>query len=153
MLGVPMRGAAHILRAASLALLCALALLAQTDPATPTPAASSAPTLKIPAGERLVLELQDSLHTGSNQTGDHVHFQTYREIVVGYQVVIPQGSYVRGTLTKVKKPGRAGRAGEISLRFDEVTLPDGAVLPLEANLLRAGFIDIDHDKEGARVKG
>ncbi|MGH9804150.1 MAG: VWA domain-containing protein, partial [Candidatus Acidiferrales bacterium] len=50
-------------------------------------------------------------------------------------------------------PGRAGRAGEFSLRFDEVTLPDGTVLPLEANLLRAGFIDIDHDKDGARVKG
>ena len=148
-----MREAAHILRAVCLALLCALALLAQTDSTPAAPAAPAATALKVPTGEHLVLELQESLHTGSNFTGDHVHFQTYREIVVGYQVAIPQGSSIRGTLTRVKKPGRAGRAGEMALRFDEVTLPDGTVLPLQAALLRAGFIDVDNTKNEASVKG
>ena len=148
---MPMRGAAHILRTGSLALVCALALAfstarlsAQTDSSTaaPAPTPAPAPTLNVPVGEQLVLELQDSLHTGSSKKGDHVHFQTYREVVVGSLLAIPQGSSVRGTLTQVKKPGRAGRAGQISIHFDEITLPDGTVLPFEANLQRAGFIEI-----------
>jgi len=147
-----MRGAAHMLRTGSLALLCALALAAQTDTGAAS-APATAPSLTVPVGERLVLELQDSIHTGSSQKGDQVHFQTYREIVVGYQVAIPQGSFVRGTLTEVKKPGRMGRAGQMALHFDEVTLPDGTTLPLEANLLRAGFIVIENGKDGAQVKG
>lgn len=155
-----MRGAAHILRTGSLGLLCALALAfssgglaAQTDSSTTPPAATPAPTLNVPVGEQLVLELQDSLHTGSSKKGDHVHFQTYREVVVGSQLAIPQGSSVRGTLAQVKKPGRAGRAGRISIHFDEITLPDGTVLPFEANLQRAGFILIDNGKNGASVRG
>lgn len=155
-----MQGAAYILRIGWLVLLCAPALslhaTGQASPTDPNAAAAVAavtPTVKVAAGERLILELQDSLHTGSNQTGDHVHFETYRETVVGYQVAIPRGSSIRGTLTKVKKPGRVGRAGELALQFDEIALPDGTVLPLEADLLRAGFIDIDQDKDGAQVKG
>jgi VWFA-related protein len=155
-----MLGPAHILRRGSLAFFYVLALTlsaaAQTsaaDSSTPASAPVAGPALKVPAGERLILELQDSLHTAANHTGDHAHFQTYRETVVGYQVAIPQGSFIRGTLTKVKKPGLAGRAGAIGLRFEEITLPDGTVLPLEADLLRAGFIDIDKNKNGASVKG
>lgn len=145
--------AAHLL----LLFACAFSLPAQTPtqasaPATPAPAAAS-DALTIPVGERLVLELQDSLNTGSNLKGDHVHFETFREIVVGYQVAIPPGSHVRATLTEVRKAGRAGRAGQMRLHFEEIILPDGTTLPLEASILQAGFILVEKDKGGVRVKG
>ncbi len=103
--------------------------------------------------EHLVLELQDSLNTRHNLSGDHAKFLVHREVVAGTQVAIPEGSSVQATLTTVKKPGRAGRAGQMVLHFDEIVLPDGTTLPLEAALRRAGFTVYDKGKDGVKVKG
>jgi len=147
--------AAQGARVSLLVLLCALLLPAQTDLASAAAASSAPPTdvLTVPNGEILILELEDALDTRSSLAGDRVHFQTFREVVVGFQVAIPQGSFVQGTLTEVRRPGRAGRAGQIVLRFDEITLPDGTTLPFEASLRRAGFMVFDNGQKGARVKG
>jgi Mg-chelatase subunit ChlD len=158
-----MRSARH---AAGLVLLLgfALTLAAQTpsppaatsaaaSPSDSTKASPADPVLTVTPGELLILELEDSLHTGQNQTGDYAHFSTVREVVVGYQVVIPPGSNVRALLTEVKKPGRAGRSGQIAFRFEEIILTDGTTLPFEATLLRAGFTNISSGKDETRVKG
>lgn len=139
------------------ALGCAAPLPAQSSssPTTPAPAPAAAPpadVFTVPAGERLILELQDSLNTRNSRKGDEVHFVTVNETLVGYQVVIPRGSSVRATLIKVKRPGRAGRGGQMQLRFEEIILPDGTTLPLPATLVRAGFFDVKKDRAGASVR-
>lgn len=133
----------------------ALSLGAQNAPAPAASTSSPAPahTVSVPAGERLALELEDSLHTGHNVAGDFAHFTTIREVVLGYETVIPAGSSVRATLTEVKKPGRRGRPGEISLQFDEIVLSDGTTLPLAARVVNAGFANIGQGRQGVRVKG
>ena len=119
----------------------------------PASAAASANALRVAAGENVVLELADSLNTRSSLTGDRAHFTTFQDVLVGYQVAIPRGSSVRATLTKVKKPGRRGKAGQIRLQFDEIVLPDGTTLSLPATLVRAGFTIVRNSKTGASVKG
>ena len=41
------------------------------------------------------------------------------------RIVVPVGSYVAGTVTQVKKPGRVKGRGELYVRFDSLTLPNG----------------------------
>ncbi|MGH9863544.1 MAG: VWA domain-containing protein [Candidatus Acidiferrales bacterium] len=134
----------------------ALALAAQAPAPDVTPAANTPTppsTVTVAPGERLLLELQDSLNTRHNQSGDLAKFLVHREVVTGTQVAVPEGSTVQATLTKVRRPGRAGRAGQMVLHFDEVVLPDGTILPLQATLRRAGFTVYDKDKGGSKVKG
>ena len=146
---------AHVRKAAVLAVVFtfALTLWAQTPAPSPSSASNFDPVLTVPPGEHLVLELQGPLHTGQNVTGDQAHFTTVREVVVGYQVAVPPGSSVRATLTEVKKPGRAGRGGQMAFHFDEIILPDGTTLPFEASLIRAGFADLSQGKSGTQIKG
>jgi hypothetical protein len=48
--------------------------------------------------------------------------------------VVPVGSYVAGTVTQVKKPGRMKGRGELYVRFDSLTLPNGVTRDFRARL-------------------
>jgi type IV secretion system protein VirB10 len=52
--------------------------------------------------------------------------------------VIPPGSYVAGTITEVKRPGRVHGRGELYVRFDSLTLPNGVTRDFRA---RIGSLD------------
>ena len=52
--------------------------------------------------------------------------------------MIPPGSYVAGTITQVKRPGRVKGRGELYLRFDSLTLPNGVTRDFRA---RVGALD------------
>src|SRR5262249_32696424 len=47
---------------------------------------------------------------------------------------IPPGSYIAGTVTQVKRPGRVKGKGEIYLRFDSLTLPNGVTRDFRARI-------------------
>ena len=47
---------------------------------------------------------------------------------------MPQGSYVSGTVTEVKRPGRVKGRGELFLRFDSLTLPNGVTRDFRARI-------------------
>lgn len=136
--------------------LSCLACVAQAQSnssAAPAVAPAAPDVLTVPAGERLVLELERSLHTRHNHKGDPAGFTTTDETVVGYRVAVPRGSRVRATLIDVKRPGRLAGRAEIRLRFDEIEFPDGTTLPFSANILRAGFSQVSKDKKRLSMKG
>ena len=111
------------------------------------------PDLTVSPGEKLVLQLDTPLHTRSTRDGDRAYFKTSDEVMAGGIVAIPRGSEVRATVTEVRRPGRlSGRAG-MRLRFDDVRLPDGTILPLQASVVRAGYTDIKSSKDGQTLKG
>ena len=56
---------------------------------------------------------------------DRVYLQTSFPIAEGGRIVIREGSYVTGTITEVKRPGRVKGRGEIYLRFDTLMLRNG----------------------------
>lgn len=77
------------------------------------------------AGTRIPLSLINSVSTKSAAPGDSLYLETVFPIVTGGRIVIPPGSYVTGTVTDVKRPGKVKGRGEIYLRFDELILPNG----------------------------
>jgi hypothetical protein len=104
-----------------IALIGASAALAQEAPAqTPPP-----PSFTINAGVKIPLNLINSISTKHSQPGDRVYLETAFPILAGGRIVIPVGSYVSGTVTEIKKPGRVRGRGELYVRFDTMTLPNG----------------------------
>ena len=127
---------------------------AQSTASSSSATAAVSPDLMVGPGEKLVLQLDTPLHTGSTRNGDRAYFKTSDEVMVGGDVAIPRGSEVRATVTHVRRPGRLAGRAEMRLRFDDVRLPDGTILPLEASVVRAGYTDIKTSKEGGQsLKG
>ena len=70
--------------------------------------------------------------------GDRIYLETAFPIVTGNHIVIPTGSYVTGTVTEVKRPGKVKGRGELYVRFDSITLPNGITREFRSRL---GSID------------
>lgn len=83
------------------------------------------PVFAVPARTRIPLVLVNSVSTKNAQPGDRVYLQTSFPIADSGRIVIPEGSYVTGTITEVKRPGRVKGRGEIYLRFDTLMLRNG----------------------------
>ena len=57
-------------------------------------------------GTKVPLALINSVSTKHSAEGDRVYLETVFPIMVNGRIVIPPGSYVAGTVTQVKRPGR-----------------------------------------------
>lgn len=79
----------------------------------------------VKAGTRIPLVLVNSISTKTSEVGDRVYLQTSFPISVNSRIVIPEGSYVTGTVTQLKRPGRIMGKGELYLRFDTLMLRNG----------------------------
>lgn len=128
--------------------------LAQDEQPTEKPAAQEVAaepaTVTIPVGTHLPLVLQNSVNTKTAAPGDSLYFETIYPVVVESRILIPVGSFVRGTLTEVKRPGRVKGRGELHVRFDEMTLPNGYTVKLSASLATA---DAGQGEEVQREEG
>src|SRR5688572_21335271 len=101
-------------------------------------------------GTRIPLSLINSVSTKHAAEGDRVYLETVFPILVDGRVVIPPGSYVAGTVTQVKRPGRVKGRGELYLRFDSLTLPNGATRDFRA---RVGALDGRATEELDKAEG
>ena len=79
----------------------------------------------VEAGTKMPLSLINSISTKHSAEGDRVYLETAFPVLVNGRIVIPVGSYVAGTVTQIKKPGRVKGKGEMYVRFDSLTLPNG----------------------------
>ena len=104
--------------------------------AQPAPAPESAYTL--PPGTKVPLSLINTVSTKHSEKGDRVYLETAFPVVSNGKIVIPVGSYVAGTVTQIKKPGRVKGRGELYVRFDSITLPNGVTRDFRA---RVGGVD------------
>ena len=101
-------------------------------------------------GTRIPLSLINSITTKHAAPGDRIYLETVFPILVGGKIVIPPGSYVAGTVTEVRRPGRMKGRGEIYLRFDSLTLPNGVTRDFRA---RVGALDGRASEELDRTEG
>jgi hypothetical protein len=76
-------------------------------------------------GTKLPLSLINSVSTKHSAEGDRVYLETVFPLLVNGRIVVPVGSYVAGTVTQIKRPGRVKGRGELYVRFDSLTLPNG----------------------------
>lgn len=104
----------------------------------------------IDPGTRIPLSLINSITTKHAAEGDRIYLETVFPILVGGKIVIPPGSYVAGTVTQVKRPGRMKGRGAIYLRFDTLTLPNGVTRDFRA---RVGQLDGRASEELDKTEG
>lgn len=139
------------LRLASLALAAVCTLGAQDQPpanppadkpeakpelAKPEPAKSD--EFVVPTGTKIPLSMINSISTKTAAEGERIYLETVFPILANGHIVIPPGSYVAGTVTSVKRPGRVHGRGELYIRFDSLTLPNGVTRDFRA---RMGSLD------------
>ncbi|MBV8731088.1 MAG: hypothetical protein JO336_14875 [Acidobacteriia bacterium] len=96
------------------------------------PAASG--NFTVNPGTRVPLALINSVSTKHSAAGDRVYLQTLFPILANNKIAIPAGSYVIGTVTEIKRPGRVKGRGELWVRFDSLTLPNGVTRDFRARL-------------------
>jgi hypothetical protein len=101
-------------------------------------------------GTRIPLSMINSINTKNSAAGDRVYLQTVFPILSNGKIVIPPGSYVQGTVTEVKRPGRVKGRGSLFVRFDTLTLPNGVTRDFRA---RVGSIDGRGDEKLERKEG
>ncbi len=99
---------------------------AQAALASRTPPAADGFTVK--AGTHILLSLVNSLNTKKSRAGDRVYLRTAVPVAVNNRVVIARGSDVAGTI--VESPAAKGKKGELYIRFDSLTLPNGVTRDL-----------------------
>lgn len=104
----------------------------------------------IQPGTKIPLSLINSVSTKHSAEGDRVYLETAFPILANGRIVIPPGSYVAGTITSVKRPGRVKGRGELYLRFDSLTLPNGVTRDFRA---RVGGLDGHAAEELDRQEG
>src|SRR5260221_10330415 len=104
-------------------------------------------------GSRIPLSLINSVSTKHSAEGDRVYLETTFPILVNGKIVIPPGSYVAGTVTQVKRPGRVKGRGELYLRFDSLTLPNGVTRDFRGRIGGlGGRASEEFDRGGGKIK-
>lgn len=108
---------------------------------------------KIDPGTKVPLSMINSVSTKTAAEGDRIYLETVFPILANGRIVIPPGSYVEGTVTAVKRPGRVKGRGELYVRFDSLTLPNGVTRDFRA---RIGGLDgrasEELDKSEGKIK-
>src|ERR1051325_8331287 len=85
------------------------AALAQ-EPGLQTPKAGE---YTVTPGTKIPLSLINTISTKHSAEGDRVYLETAFPVLVEGRIVVPVGSYVAGTVTQIKKPGRMSGRGEL----------------------------------------
>jgi hypothetical protein len=107
-------------------------------------------TYVVERGTRIPLSLINSVSTKNAAEGDRVYLESAFPITANGRIVIPPGSYVTGTVTQVKRPGRVKGRAELYLRFDSLMLPNGVTREFKSRL---GSVDGHAGEEFDRREG
>lgn len=105
----------------------------------------------VPAGTRIALMLRNSVDTKHSREGDRIYLETIYPVAAGGRMVIPAGSFVNGTITVSKPAGKAKGKGELYIRFDSLTLPNGATRDFHSHLGSAEGKTVD--REEGKISG
>lgn len=111
-----------------LAILLALSIGAGA--AFSAPFKADAKTKRIPAGTKLKLQLIDSVNTLVGSEGDAFNAMLIEDQISGTSVILPAGSVIRGSISKIKPVKMLSRGAVLYLDFDHVVTPNGRQLPL-----------------------
>jgi hypothetical protein len=150
----------------SLVFLCGLTAAGIVAAQTPPVPATAPDSLKqrdqtaapgqyqVDAGTHILLNVVKSVSTKHSQVGDRIYLETAFPVTSGNRIVIPQGSWVTGTLIDVKRPGRGHGRGELQVRFDSIVLLNGVTRNFRGDL---GGLDASNEgtlkREESAVKG
>ena len=87
-------------------------------------------------GTRLSLQLNDYLSTKLSSQGDAFSATVTEPIRQEERLVLPKGSIVSGSISRIIRPGRFRGKAVMNLLFQSITLPGGEPIPIVASLTR-----------------
>jgi hypothetical protein len=91
------------------------------QPTTPDPSQG----IEVPAGTKIPLTLKQGISTHSARVGDPVYAQTSFPIVENNRIVIPEGTFVQGTIRSIVRPGRVKGRAQLQMTFTSMIFPNG----------------------------
>ncbi len=94
------------------------------------PAAAS--ERRLPDGTRIAVRVMEQLSSASVKDHDPVSFAVVEDVIVDDEVVIKQGTPVRGVVVAAAAKRRMGRAGHLSYSVNETRAIDRSVIRLRA---------------------
>lgn len=99
---------------------------------------AQAEPVKLPAGMRVVLELQHHVTSGYLPTGSPIYFRVAKDVQISGVTLIRQGTLVTGKMEQASSRGMVGHSGSMSLGVRTVKAVDGTDVPVEADLSKQG---------------
>lgn len=95
----------------------------------------------IPKGTTLSIQTDQAISSYSAHIGDPVNATLENDLYINDAMAVPAGSQVQGQVANVSSASMMGKHGEIDVRFDNIKLQDGRVIPINAHI-------VTHDKSG-----
>jgi type IV secretion system protein VirB10 len=92
----------------------------------------------VPAGTVIPIRLTSGVSTKNSHDGDGIYGRTAFPITVDNKVVIPEGAFVKGKISEIRRPGRVKGKAELSLNFQTLIMPSGATIPIYTSLRGTG---------------
>jgi hypothetical protein len=85
-------------------------------------------------GTRISLQLNDHLSTRGNLEGDRFTANTIAPVYLGDRLIIPKGSIVTGSVSRVLRPGRFKGKAVMNLLFQSIRVPGRGEITIVASL-------------------
>src|SRR5271169_3618666 len=106
-------------------------LIVQNPPPASSASGDVPESVTVPAGTRIPLTLKQGITTKNAHVGDPVYAQTAFPITQNDQIVIPAGTFVRGEIQRVQRPGHVKGRAELLMGFNSLIYPNGytVILP------------------------
>ena len=105
------------------------------DTSASSPTTLQARVSSIPAGQSMVLRLNQDAGSDTAQVGQTVSATLEAPLYANNVEVIPAGSEVLGQVTFVSPSGRLGKHGEVELSFHQIITPSGQTVSMDADVV------------------
>jgi hypothetical protein len=96
----------------------------------------SSQEVTLSAGTRISLQLDDHLSTKLNNEGDTFTARVIAPIYIGDRLIIPKGSIVSGSISRIIRPGRVRGKAVMNLLFISLRIPGRNDISITASLAR-----------------
>ena len=99
--------------------------------------------VRLPDGTQITLQLNDTLSTASNKEGDKFTAVVAMPVYFGDRIVIPKGSVVTGSVSRVLRPGRIKGKAILDLVFQTIQIPSRKETGIAATLIGIDLEGVD----------
>jgi hypothetical protein len=111
--------------------------LTQSQKPEPVKAAVTAAVLK--EGTLILLQTQEKMVSGQVAEGAPVRYKIARDVVgPGGKLLVAYGDFAEGRVTRSRRRGMFGKAGQLEFTVDSATAVDGTRVPLRSSQQMAG---------------
>jgi len=90
----------------------------------------------LPKGTQITLQLNDALSTASNMEGDEFSAVVINPVLIGNLIVIPRGSVVTGSISRILRPDRLKGKAVLDLMFQSLRVPGYKKADISATLTK-----------------